>query len=277
MTEVEEHLLRPKPFQERGCILGNDCQGIGCSECWSFRIKPKQLLDNIKSSTTVIMEDEQVPLTLTNIDDDDQPYHANRNGEHSFNDQYEDDDSDDDEDVGYTYQHGRNGYATLQSFGSKFSRQSSGRISMHDCWDFDNNNPPEDDDHDESGGRKRSDSRANYYPEEEEEDDENGDFISFWHQNDSSTSSRESDNEEQTVTITPQHLQSPYEESHSNIEDESDEDDREETTMRPIPLFHRNRGGLGNNTIHPTSPKQFGWFQRELGHWEGNNIDNNNT
>ena len=272
MTEVEEHLLRPKIIlQERGgCLLGNECQGIGCSECWSFRIKPKQILNNVKpnNNTSVIVEDEDehVPLTLNTIDDDD------HDDQPCFNDQYEDDGSDDDEDVGYTYQHGRNGYATLHSFGSKFSRQSSGRVSMHDSWDFDNSNPPKDYDKDESNGRDRSDSRAKYYPEEdEEEEDENGDFISFWHQNDSSTSFDESDNEEQTAT-TPQHLESPYAESHTNIEDESDEDDRVETTMRPIPLFHRNRGGLGHNTI-----KQFGWFQRELGHWEGgDNADNNN-
>ena len=27
------------------CILGDDCKGIACNNCWSFKVKPKQLLN----------------------------------------------------------------------------------------------------------------------------------------------------------------------------------------------------------------------------------------
>ena len=31
--------------KNNGCILGDDCKGIACNNCWSFKVKPKQLLN----------------------------------------------------------------------------------------------------------------------------------------------------------------------------------------------------------------------------------------
>ena len=158
--------------------------------------------------------------------------------------------------AGYTYKHAKlrnNGYCTIDDDNDRSvssSNGGAGRVSMHDDWDFNSSM----NDNDNNG-----------------EEEEGGEFVSYWRQSfdttdDSNDSASAEECEDQKNQ--PQHYN-----INNNIHDE--DDDREETTVHPIPLLYRQyQGGCNtssNNMITNSfsisrDANNFGsWFNRELG------------
>jgi len=214
-------------------------------------------------------DDEHIPLTISNSSNNDQDdikqpssFAINtksknsllNNNHFSYSSDQEGSNEDDIEDIDVAHTNTKtprkfrllgNWQNNRQQAQSRYDGYSTlGRVSMHDTWD-------------DKDGEDKSTNGVDGVEEY------NGEFISYWERGDV-------DSEDSSFCSTDKQI--------NLLETEPDkvdgDDDRVETTMRPIPLFQRRSGRLGNNTIHPSSPKQFGWFQREL---EDSVYDNNNN
>lgn len=257
--------------EERGrrrCLLGKKCKGIACEHCWSFNLTPAFNKNN-NNNNNIVADDEDIPLTsCCNEHDDDDDNELNRPVALS-------DESDDNNDgVGYTnykqpirFRLGRyDGYATLGQ---------GGRVSMHDSWE----------------NLKPSSSTNSDHAEHNDSSDE-GDFVSYWGKDDdddddnddeSNTDSSFCSTDKQINLLEGEHFNSNRDasidiDSDDDEEEDDDDDSRVEFTIRPIPLQYRQyQGGLalGQNTIHPSSTRQFGWFQREQLKVDDRVADNN--
>lgn len=165
------------------------------------------------------------------------------------------DQEDEGDDVGCTNYRRANRFLTGR-YSGYCTLGASARVSLHDSWDFDSK-------HDEDGRNESNVSNGG----EDEFGEDNGDFVSYWRHSDGGESSCDGDDSEKS-SRRPQHFETsnPYAAS-GDIGDE--DDDRVETTMRPIPLIYRKyQGGLvqSNGSQGGSPVKNFGsWFQRELG------------
>jgi len=249
------------------------CNGIACSYCWSFKI-PKHIL-NATTNISIDDDDEHVPLTISSsnndhaVDINKQPSsfvgdcntksnNSLLNNNHlSYTSDLEDDNEDSiEEDIDVAHANTKqprkfrllgNWQNNRQQAQSRYDGYSTigGRVSMHDTWD--------DKDEDDNSTNR-------------EDGVKDGEFISYWERGD--------DNSDDSSFCSTDKQINLLESDNGDGDDDDNDDDRVETTMRPIPLFQRRSGRLGSNTIHPSSPKQFGWFQREL---EDSVYDNNNN
>ncbi|KAL3778184.1 hypothetical protein ACHAW5_004031 [Stephanodiscus triporus] len=137
-----------------------------------------------------------------------------------------------------------------------------GRVSLHDPWDYDaeeTDRANDDDDDDDDGD-------CDLLADDDDDDDvDRGGFVSFW---------RRKDRGDVSGGGRPNNLgrsNQDFDNPDVVVDDDDCDEDRVETTMRPIPLLYRKyrgSGGLGRDaTIDPRAKNNnFGlWFQRELG------------
>lgn len=156
----------------------------------------------------------------------------------------EGEEEDDDDDAGCaTYGHqfrmGRySGYCTL------------GRVSLHDSWDC------------ADGESDANGENLSFADGDEDRKIDHGGFVSFWRQKDGGDPSSSGGREERALPLI---IGRTNQELHTA--DYDCDDDRVETTMRPIPLLYRGfHGGLEQNAGHDAPANSFGlWFKRELG------------
>jgi len=192
-------------------------------------------------------DEEDVPLNIHHdslVGDGGSPHVATKDSDRRDIGHFIEGEEEDDDDAGCaTYGHqfrmGRySGYCTL------------GRVSLHDSWDC------ADVDSDANG-----DSLS---PADGDEDRKHnhGGFVSFWRQKDGGDPSSSGGRERRALPLI---LGRTNQEFHTADDDDCD-DDRVETTMRPIPLFYRGyHGGLEQSTGLDAPANSFGlWFKREL-------------